>query len=247
MVVAIHPYFEPSQAAAFNELAAKKDSTFEFRYFGLHGFGAPIRAILAINDAKFVNVVPGEKWATMEKALAPFGVMPLLKEISADGKTVINIAESEAIERYLTKKFGMAGDNAFEETVVDSFVCSTGALIVQIFLKYFTVKDPALKAAAKEQLVSETIATWIKLHEHHLVANGSNGHYVGNKTTHPDIKTAQLIDIINGVQEGTITEESNPALWKVKTSVESIPGLKAWKATEEFKAQSELNLRTLGY
>ncbi|KAF8950477.1 hypothetical protein BGZ46_004492 [Entomortierella lignicola] len=246
MVHSIHPFFEPSQAAAFNELAPKKDSTFELRYFGFHALGELSRTILAINNAKFVNVVPTE-WATVEKPLAPFGVMPLLKETSADGKTTIDIAESGAIESYLAKKFGMAGDGAFEETVVNSFVSNIDSLFSQILYKYFTIKDPALKAANKEKLISETFATWIKLHEHHLAANGSNGHYIENKTTLPDIKAAQLINIINSIQEGAITEESTPALWKVKTSIDSAPGLKAWRATEQFKEFSERTFNAIGY
>ncbi|KAF9429289.1 hypothetical protein BGZ76_001542, partial [Entomortierella beljakovae] len=96
MVQAVHPYFDLAQAAAFSKLAPKRDSSFELRYFGLHGFGATCRALLAISGANVKNVVPAD-WAA-EKPDAPFGVMPLLKEISADGKTIINIAESDAIE-----------------------------------------------------------------------------------------------------------------------------------------------------
>ncbi|KAF9347614.1 hypothetical protein BGX26_000912 [Mortierella sp. AD094] len=245
MTLAVHPYFDPAQTAAFNELALKRDSTFEVRYFGLHGFGGIIRTILAANGAKVSNIVPAD-WA-VEKPHAPFGVIPLLKETSADGKTTINVAESDAIERYLAKKFGMAGDNAFEETVINTYVNNLSALVQQIYMKYYSVKDPALKAEAKEQLLNGPIANWIKFNEQHLVANGSNGHFVGNKTTIADIKAAHMVDMIYGIKDDAITEESAPALLKVKTTVDSIPSLKAWRATEEFKALSERNLALLGF
>ncbi|KAF9347616.1 Glutathione S-transferase S1 [Mortierella sp. AD094] len=245
MVHTFHPYFDPAQAAAFNEVAIEKDSTFEFRYFALHGYGAATRVILAANGAKFSNVVPAD-WAA-EKPHTPFGVMPLLKEISADGKVTINIAESDAIERYLAEKFGMAGDNAFERTVVNSYVNNSNDLMHHIYMKFFTVKDPAVKAEAKEQLLSGLIATWIKHNEKHLVANGSNGHYIGNKTTIADIKTAHMVEIIKGVKEDAITEESAPALLKVKTTVDLNPSLKAWRATDEFKTFSERNFSVFGF
>ncbi|KAF9347613.1 hypothetical protein BGX26_000911 [Mortierella sp. AD094] len=245
MTHTVHPYFDPAQAAAFNELALKRDSTFELKYFGLHGFGAINRTILAASGAKFTNIVPAD-WAA-EKPLAPFGVIPLLKETSADGKTTINVAESDAIERYLAKKFGMAGDNAFEETVINSYVNNTNALMMNVFMNYFRIKDPVLKAEAKEQLANGSFATWAKLNEQHLVANGSNGHFVGNKTTLADIKAAYVLAIIQSIKEDAITEESYPALFKVKTTVDSIPSLKAWRATEEYKAFSERNLAILGF
>ncbi|KAF9997417.1 hypothetical protein BGZ80_010525 [Entomortierella chlamydospora] len=245
MVHTFHPYFDPAQAAAFNEIAIEKDSTFEFRYFPLHGYGAATRVILAASGAKFSNVVPTD-WAA-EKPHTPFGVMPLLREISADGKTTINIAESDAIERYLAEKFGMAGDNAFERTVVNSYVNNSNDLMHHIYMKFFTVKDPALKAEAKEQLLNGPIAVWIKYNEQHLAANGSNGHYIGDKITIADIKAAHMVEVIRGVKEDAITDESAPALLKVKTTIDSIPSVKAWRATDEFKTFSERNLRTFGF
>ncbi|KAF9081491.1 Glutathione S-transferase S1, partial [Mortierella sp. AM989] len=226
-------------------LALKKDSTFELRYFGFHGFAAIARIILAANGAKNFNVIPAD-WAA-EKPLAPFGVMPLLREISADGKTTINIAESDTIERYLSKKFGLAGDNIFEETVINSFASNTSSLMLQLFMKYYVVKDPAQKAEAKKELLSGAVPTWVKLNEEHLVANGSNGHYVGNKTTIADIKTAHVIGIVKSLQEDAITEESTPALLKVKATVDSIPGFKAWRATDEYKELSERTFSALGF
>ncbi|KAF9374134.1 hypothetical protein BGX21_004232 [Mortierella sp. AD011] len=198
-----HPLFDPAQAAAFNELALKRDSTFELRYFGLHGLVLTGRIIVV--------------------------------KTSAGGKITINVAESDTIDRYLAKKFGMAGDNAFEKTVINSYLNNPIGMILKIYLKVFAVRDPALKAEAKEQLLNGPIPTWIKFFEQHLAENGSNG---GNKITLPDIKT----DIINVIKEGTITKESHPSLMKVKTTLDLIPALKAWRATDEYKAFSEFNL-----
>ncbi|KAF9997414.1 Glutathione S-transferase S1 [Entomortierella chlamydospora] len=246
MTQAVHPFFDPAQVAAFDELTPKKDSTFELTYFGLHGFGSIIRVILVLSGAKFTNKIPAD-WPS-EKPLAPFGVMPLLKETSADGKTTINICESDTIERYLAKKFDLVGDNAFEETIINSYVNNTNALMMYIFYAYYRLKDrdPALKAEVREELAGP-FAVWANLNEKHLVANGSNGHFVGNKLTLADIKAAYVLGIVQSIRENDVTEESHPALWKVKNTVDSIPSYKAWRETEEYQTISKTNFAVLAY
>ncbi|KAG0291273.1 hypothetical protein BGZ97_005941, partial [Linnemannia gamsii] len=111
----VHAFFNPAQAAAFNALATKRDSTFEVKYFDIHGLAHITRLLLAISGQKFKSTNPAD-WAA-EKPLAPFGHMPLLIETSADGKTTLQIAESDAIERYLARKLGLLGSDAFEEVL----------------------------------------------------------------------------------------------------------------------------------
>jgi len=234
----VHAFFEPSQRAAFNALASRTDSTFEIKYFPIHGLAGIARTILAIAGAKFTTFNP-EDWAA-EKPHAPFGVMPLLVETSADGKTKLQIAESDAIERYLARKFGLLGADAFEDTLVNSFVSNTTGLQVHIFVKYFLVKDLELKAANKEPLITNNITPWIKYHEQHLKDNGASGHYVGNKVSLADLKTDMMIRLIQSMTgEELISESKTPALWKVRVELSKIEGVAAWKKTEQFKALND--------
>ncbi|KAG0255047.1 hypothetical protein BG011_005345 [Mortierella polycephala] len=243
--MAPHPYFDPAQAASFNEISTKKDSTFELKYFNIHGFGAIARQLLASGGAKF-TLPNADNWAE-EKPKAPFGVMPLLKETSSDGR-VIQIAETDAIERYLAKKFDFYGSGAFEEVLVNTFSSQVNDMNSKLFLQYFITSDPELKAKAKENFVTKLIPEFIKNHEAHLQANGANGHYVGNKTTLPDFKLSQVVSIIQSISgEDLVSEKLTPAIFKVKTEVDKIPGLVAWKQTEEFKALSKANFDRLGY
>ncbi|KAF9913735.1 hypothetical protein FBU30_003061, partial [Linnemannia zychae] len=124
--IAPHPFFDPAQAAAFDALARQTDSTFTLRYFHVHGQGSVIRTLIAIGSGT-VNLtnIHTEDWPTY-KEITPFGVMPLLTETSADGKTSLQIAESDAIERYLARKFGLYGNgSAFEGVLVNSFAHSS--------------------------------------------------------------------------------------------------------------------------
>ncbi|KAF9136313.1 hypothetical protein BGW39_000029 [Mortierella sp. 14UC] len=242
----VHPYFNPAQAADFNALAAKTDSSFDLKYFGFHGLAGNCRTLLALSGAKFTSSVP-EDWAS-EKPDAPFGVMPLLTETSADGKTTIHIAESDAIERYLARKFGFLGKDAFEEVLVNTFVSHDQFLISQIFAKYLINKDPEVKAANKESLITNNIVPWIKYHEQHLQANGANGHYVGDKTSLADVKTELVIRLIQSMSgEDLVSESKTPAIWEVLTQLNKVEGLAAWKKTEVYKTFSEKNFAGIGF
>ncbi|KAG0286311.1 hypothetical protein BGZ96_009547 [Linnemannia gamsii] len=243
----VHAFFNPAQADKFNALAGRRDTTFIVTYFGIHGLGGVTRTLLAISGQKFTSINP-EDWATNEKLKAPFGSMPLLAETSADGKTTIQIAESDAIERYLSKKIGLLGSNAFEETLINTFVSNAQFLQHAILSKYMTVKDPEVKAVNKEPLITANIVPWIKNNEQHLAANGSNGHFVGNKVTLADIKAVFLMDLIGCVTgDELISKSKTPAIWAVREELDKVENLAAWKKTEMYKDLSEKNFAALGF
>ncbi|KAF9997225.1 Glutathione S-transferase S1 [Modicella reniformis] len=242
----VHSFFNPAQTADFNELATKTDSHFEVKYFDFHGLGAVARTILAAANAKFTNSFPTD--FPSEKALTPFGLIPLLKETSADGKITIQIAESDAIERYLGKKFGFLGQNAFEETLINTFISNSAGMASQVFIRYFSLKDEAQKAEAKAKLIEGPLKDWAKHHEQHLSANGSNGHYVGDKTSLADFKVAFLISIVQGIAgDEVISESKTPAIMKVKATVDAIPGVAKWQESAEYKAISDKTFNALGF
>ncbi|KAG0041310.1 hypothetical protein BGZ89_007531, partial [Linnemannia elongata] len=162
--------------------------------------------------------------------------------------TTIQIAESDAIERYLARKFGLLGSDAFEEVLVNTFVSNNHSLVNAFAGKYFAVKDPELKAANMELLITNNIAPWIKYHEQHLAANGSKGHYVGNKVSLADVTTDLLLGLIQGVTgEELVSKSKTPAMWEVREKMNKIKGLSAWKQTKEFKTLSEKNFAALGF
>ncbi|OAQ28130.1 hypothetical protein K457DRAFT_139014 [Linnemannia elongata AG-77] len=245
-----HPFFDPAQADAFNALADETDSSFEVRYFHLHGQGGLARTLIVIgtNGHSRLTNVHEDDWAE-NKPTTPFGVMPLLTETSADGKTKLQIAESDAIERYLARKFGLFGNGtAFEKVLVNTFANSTQGLIMSIFNSYGLIEDRAVRTKNKGPLISDSIAPWIKYHEQHLQANGANGHYVGNKVSLADVKTDYVISMIQGLSgDELVSEEKTPAIWKVRQEMDKIGGVAEWKASEEYKSLGKENFDFLGY
>ncbi|CAO3567875.1 unnamed protein product [Mortierella alpina] len=137
-------------------------------------------------------------WFVHDKPLTKFGTLPILHEISADCKTVIEHAEALAIELRLARRFNLLGANAFEESQIMSFFSNTRA----IMHRHEDVKV--------------------------LKENGSTGFYIGDKVTLAEIKTAVAVDqLLNGLYvfkgfEGIkklITPELTPNPWKVRENV----------------------------
>ncbi|KAF9579635.1 hypothetical protein BGW38_004032 [Lunasporangiospora selenospora] len=243
----VHASFDPVNAASYALGPAHKQSSFEVNYFNIHGFGQNPRTLLALAGVSFKSHTP-EKWIEEEMAKTAFGVMPVLKETTVDGK-VLEISESVAIEHYLGRIFGLYGDNHFEQTVIDQFYHSTSSLLDQIYSRKFGYKDhPKILEDNLKKLSETYVPTWAKYHEAHLQANGANGHYVGNKFSIADVRSANLIPVIQSITGETIVSESKtPAIWKLKTTLEANPSYAAYTETDEFKGHCKGNMEYYGF
>ncbi|KAG0297443.1 hypothetical protein BGZ96_006399 [Linnemannia gamsii] len=232
--------------ALFNANALKQDSTFKVLYFKVHGLGANPRAILAASGAKWECVFPKD-WFNEEKNTTLFGVLPNLFETTLTGE-VIEVAESDAIENYLCRKFNLLGNDAFDEMKIRAFCCSINSVATFLLLKVAGIKDPEVKAAMRAQFVETVVPRFVTYHERHLEANGRNGHYVGDKLSFADIKLAvELVSIFSETGETLVNKQSTPAIWAVWEMVNAIPSYAKWAKSEVFQACSEGNMRLLGY
>ncbi|ORZ28813.1 hypothetical protein BCR41DRAFT_344113 [Lobosporangium transversale] len=162
--------------------------------------------------------------------------MPVLNIIAPDEKEVF-IAESIIVDQYLAKKFGLLGDNEWEEFTIKGFYSNIHYLRERSFMNV-TWTYPDKRKVAMEKFLSTTLPSFISDHEFHLRENGSNGHYVGNKLSLADIHLANVIDHFSHLPAGKEINalfQRSDALWKVKEIVEQNPEIAAWRATEECK------------
>ena len=164
-------------------------------------------------------------------------------ETSADGKRVIEIAEALSIEVYLARKFNLLGDNLFEETQILGYFSNTRALMHRHEDAYFTRSQ--FRKEEHDKFVEEKLKQWIRTHERALQENGSNGHYIGNRVSLADIKTAVAVDqllnklhVFKGFEDVAklITEELTPNLLKVRENVLAKKSYSDWIDSAEFKA-----------
>ncbi|KAF9954953.1 hypothetical protein BGZ72_004147 [Mortierella alpina] len=238
----------PTPTHADSEVLSKavrsSDSTYKYLYFGLHGRGELTRTLLKYGGVKFEELTAD--WPA-QKSQVPFRCLPVVYETTADG-TVLELAESQAIERYLSKKFNLLGKNDYENHLVDRYVSSTDSASQMFRVKI--IQGPAENRVEEaNKFYAEVLPQFIAIHEEHLKKNGSNGHYVGNQFTLADINTASFIDRLlflrpQGANEVPFSAENSPNLWKLRETVFSHPNLAAWKSSPRHQ---ELDAATKGF
>ncbi|KAF9328055.1 hypothetical protein BG006_008741, partial [Podila minutissima] len=118
-------------ASAHGNLNFNQDSKFVLHYFNYHGLGATIRALLCFGEVLWENQIqPFPEWMET-KPTTPFGCIPILKETLISTGEEFAIPESQAIERYLGRKFGLMGDTPREQTLNDIFYAQATVLWVK--------------------------------------------------------------------------------------------------------------------
>ncbi|KAG0359974.1 glutathione S-transferase [Gamsiella multidivaricata] len=242
MVVSL-PVPTHASSDVLSQAVKSSDSTFKVLYFGLHGRGELIRALLAFAGAKWEELTAD--WPA-QKSHTPFGVLPVVYETTSDG-TVLELAESQAIERYLSNKFHLYGKNEYEHHKVEQYFTSIDTVWLAFRPKVIDAA-PENRVEEANKFYDETISKIAAIHEEHLKKNGSNGHYVGDSFTLADLKTAVFVDRIlllrpAGAKEAPFSAEKTPNIWKVYETVNSHPSYAAWKESQRYQ---ELSAGTKG-
>ncbi|KAG0265458.1 hypothetical protein BG011_004678 [Mortierella polycephala] len=227
-----------------SKVVASDNLKYTITYFDIHFGGTSSRGILAYAGADWTPVYPD--WPA-QKASLPFEVLPVLTVIHPDGKK-LELSENVAIDIFLAKQFGLHGNNAWEEALINSFYSNSSALFSKEAMSnlFWESKDkgPEEKAKNLDKFVNETLPNWAKIHEAHLKNNGLNGHYVGNRTTLADIKmTTALtaIEIVIGKERvaTAISKTETPGIVHVRANVESKSSYATWVNSDKYKELNE--------
>ncbi|KAG0353691.1 hypothetical protein BG005_007071 [Podila minutissima] len=214
-----------AQAASLNSA----DSKFQLFYFGLQARAEIPRLMLAYAGANVEHV--SADWPAM-KEKTRFGCLPVMFETTSNG-TVLEFAESQAIERYIAKKFNLLGENVWEEQQTNEFVSSIDFQLTNYIKVMFA---PAESRHKEAETFHQNFAKWVLFMERHLIENGNNGHFVGNKISWADLKAAVLVGRLSLLLPSGMEVPKLPeALVKVVEAVKADPKIAAWMATEEYQ------------
>ncbi|KAK3824805.1 MAG: hypothetical protein J3Q66DRAFT_96426 [Benniella sp.] len=236
---------------------AEPNVTYKVLYPKLHGMAATTRILLALGGVRWESIYPSE-WGSAEKEKVPFGVMPVLYEIhhrgrqhsvnegsgpnpesgsEATSELVLEIPESEAIERYLARKFGLLGHDAWEETAINAFYSSSNA-VMSHYVNKVLLAFPDTKERELEKFATKQVPQWIAQHEKWLARNGSNGFYVGDKLSLADIRSVICLDRFMTIPEckDMFSPTLTPGLFMLKQNLESNPRYSAWMTSDDFEA-----------
>ncbi|KAF9933087.1 Glutathione S-transferase S1 [Linnemannia zychae] len=218
------------------ETLTSSDSTFRVLYWDIYGIAASARDMLAYGKAKWTN--DAHKFASgwHNNISTPYKVLPVLSVIPSEGKEIV-LSESIVIDQYLAKRFDLLGDNEWEEWAIKTHYSSIHYLRERSLMKVtWTWADK--RREALELFLSSTLPDFIANHEFHLNANGSNGHYVGNRLSLADIHLVNVMDHFSHLPFGerfTAQFAKSELLSKVREKVEGNPEIAAWRASDDWK------------
>ncbi|KAJ3304830.1 hypothetical protein HDU76_005110 [Blyttiomyces sp. JEL0837] len=131
-------------------------TTYTIVYFKFPARAELTKFILEKAGATWDNEHPVE-WPAA-KSQMPFGQLPVLIE-KVDGVEVFRLAQSKAIERYLAKKFDLAGSTPQETALLDSIYES----YIDIRVKYGQMNKE--NPSTIETFFEKSFPEWLKYHE----------------------------------------------------------------------------------
>ncbi|CAG9767959.1 unnamed protein product [Ceutorhynchus assimilis] len=204
----------------YYKLFTMTDNNHQYKllYFDVPGRAEHIRYLFAYAGVEYEDYrIQKEKWPELKRTM-PFGKVPVLE---IDGKPV---AQSNAIARYLAKKFGLAGKNEWEELQCDVLVDTLGDLQASV-TQVMKEPDPIKREEVRAKVTKEELPFYLSKFEKTVKENG--GFSVGNDFTWSDLVFAVLLDQFETMY-GKAALNSYPALKGLKDKVHNIPGIRSY-------------------
>jgi len=162
--------------------------SYKLTYFDGRGRAEIIRLILTQADVPFEDVrISREEYAQRRSAL-PFLQVPIFE---IDGK--ITLCQSNAIARYLARKYNLAGKTELEQVQAEMMVDCMEDIFSPVPVFFRREPDPVKKAELKKKYIEEQLPVWLPKLEALLVANNSgDSFFVGDSLTWADLFLVRL-------------------------------------------------------
>ncbi|KAG0344607.1 hypothetical protein BG004_004329 [Podila humilis] len=225
-------HFVKAPSSELSETMANPAS-FKILYFPMMGAGATSRDLLAYSGFEYESIYP-PNWND-DKPNTPMGCLPILYITGKNEKQVI-LTEGAIIEQYLAKQFHLLGDNEYEETLIKMFH-NSASTYQTVFAISVTWVDPLVSKKAFEYFKTQSFPGMCANLEKHLVDNGSNGHFVGDKLSLADIRVSNMIEhfaVQPQAEELSAIMKQYPNLYKLRESVATHPKLSEWRKSKEW-------------
>ncbi|KAG0096828.1 hypothetical protein BGZ93_003939 [Podila epicladia] len=211
--------------------AMASPASFKLLYFPLLGRGSTSRDILAYGGADFESIHP-PNWPT-DKPNTPFGGVPVLYITGKNGKEV-TLSESGVVEAYLASLYNLLGDNNYDAAVIRA-VHNSAADLQTSMSGTVTFNHPGAKEKCLETLKTATLPNLLGSWERHLVDNGSNGFFFGDRLSLADIRVSNLLEhlaVQPNADELMAIVAKYPHVFKLREQVAHHPKLAAWRQSE---------------
>jgi len=131
------------------------------------------------------------------KPKTPFGHLPMLEVRDEADKLVLTLAQSQTIARYLARQFGLAGQNAQEQSLAEMYcdqLHDMGYAFIQDFFNVHQASD-AVRQSKLDKYFTETVPTEFARFEAQLERNNT-GFLVGQGMTWADLQLFRYLDLL---------------------------------------------------
>ncbi|KAG0012087.1 hypothetical protein BGZ81_001778 [Podila clonocystis] len=159
--------------------------------------------------------------------------MPILFITGKNGKEV-TLSESTVIEHYLAGHFNLLGDNAYDATVIRA-IHNSAADLQTIIFKTILFNYPGAKKKSLEAFKTRTLPDTLAFWERHLVDNGSNGFFFGDRLSLADIRVANVLEHLSIEPEADdllAIVSKYPHVFKLRELVANHPNLVEWRESK---------------
>ena len=214
---------------------------FELGYWAIRGLGQPIRFLLAHAEVAFSEVRFGinqdgsagesHDWATHKDTLSvPFPNLPYL--IDSSGPAEVQLTQSNAVMRYLARRFGYYGDTASDQICIDVLQDEAYDLRNSIVKAVYTLG--AEYEAAFDEFTSTAVPRYLDGFESYLSNRGIHTHFVGTRISLVDFILYELIWQVSIMVPGSVTDTHRPSLRKFIEEFGKIPQIAAYMARSDY-------------
>ena len=194
----------------------------ELGYWAIRGLGQPIRFLLAHAEVAFSEVRLGvnqdgsivadgsHDWEIYKGTLSmPFPNLPYL--IDSSGPTKIQLTQSNAVMRYLARRFTYYGDTKSDQIWIDILQDEAYDFRNLIISTAYTLGTEY--QVAFNEFTSTAVPRYLDGFENYLSNRGIHTHFVGSRISLVDFILYELIWQASIMVPGSVTNIHRVSLW----------------------------------
>ncbi|MDC1287271.1 glutathione S-transferase [Gammaproteobacteria bacterium] len=217
-------------------------------YWGIRGLAQPIRFLLVCADVPFSEVrlgvlqdgtllnenKEGEDWESVRGTLAmPFPNLPYL--IDTSGAAPVRLSQSNAILRYLARRFEFYGDSETDRVEIDILQDEAYDFRNEIIATAYTLGEGY--GAVFENFSNDTLPRYLDSFEAYLVGRDNRYFFVGNRLSLVDFVLYELSWQMTLMVPGSIAKSNRPTLFAFIKAFEKTPGIASYLQSENYIAR----------
>ena len=214
-------------------------------YWGIRGLGQPIRFLLACAEVPFSEIrvgvlqdgtlldenKEGDDWTQIKAELEmPFPNLPFL--IDEGQQPVIRISQSNAILRYLARKFDLYGDSDLERMEIDVLQDEAYDFRNSIIDTAYTLGEGYAKVF--EEFKANALPRHLDRFEQYLKNRTRQTYFVGSRLSLIDCLLYELVWQMTLMVPGSVSQNSRPTLNAFLEAFEEIPQIKKYMQSDHY-------------